>query len=266
MKDLTYCILGNGFVFLMTCVGVAIVFFFRKNKKPVFQTVFLGFAAGVMIAVAVFGLLMPAIENAAKNGSAMSWLPAALGFIGGALFLFFLDKIIPHIHPLMDVKEGINTNMKRSTLLVCAITIHNIPEGIAIGLSFALAAQNPADSTLLSSAIALTLGIGIQSFPEGVAVSLPLRYAGMSSGKAFTIGILSGLVRPISGIAVFAIAGLIEPIMPYSLSFAAGAMMYVVVEELIPEVHYNKHSNIGTIAVLFGFVLMMVLETVLSEV
>ena len=254
-----YILFGNGFIFAMTCLGAGMVFLFRKNKKPIFQTIFLGFAAGIMIAVSVFGLLLPSFESAEKS-DIVSWLPPTIGFLGGVLFLFLLDKIIPHIHPLMNVKEGLNSNMKRPTLLVFAITLHSIPEGIAVGLAFALASQNPADSMLLNSAVALALGIGIQSFPEGIAVSLPLRYEGMKTRKAFIIGVLSGIVKPIFGIIVIAVSGFIEPIMPYSLSFAAGAMMYVVVEELIPQVHFGKHSNIGTVAVLLGFVIMMIIE------
>ena len=263
MNGLTYVLLGNGFIFTMTCLGAAMVFFFRKNTNPIFQTIFLGFAAGIMIAVAVFGLLIPSIESAEKSGT-LSWLPATIGFVGGALFLFFMDKLIPHIHPLMNVEEGVSTKMKRSTLLVFAITLHGIPEGIAVGLSFALAVQNPADTAFLYSAIALAIGIGIQSFPEGIAVSLPLRHEGISAKKSFTIGVLSGLVKPIFGILIVVIGSFFESIMPYGLSFAAGAMMYVVVEELIPEVHFSKHSNIGTIAVLFGFVIMMILDVALG--
>jgi ZIP family zinc transporter len=263
MKELTWIAAGTGFIFAMTTLGASMVFFFRKSTKPIFQTIFLGFAAGVMIAASVFGLLVPAIENAAESGQ-ISWLPASIGFACGVLFLLGLDKVIPHLHPNLNVLEGPRSSMKRTTLLVFAVTLHNIPEGMAVGLSFALAAQNPADTSLYFAAIALALGIGMQNFPEGAAVALPLKQEGMKTGRAFLFGTLSGAVEPLFGILMVLIAGFIEPIMPYMLSFAAGAMLYVVVEELIPEAHLSEHSNIGTISVMVGFLLMMILDVALG--
>ncbi|MDR1005936.1 MAG: ZIP family metal transporter [Bacteroidales bacterium] len=263
MREISWVLAGTGFIFAMTTLGAAMVFFFGKNMKPIYQTIFLGFAAGVMIAASVFGLLVPAIDNATSSGS-IGWLPAAIGFVLGVLFLLGLDKTIPHLHPNLNLREGPPSSAKRSTLLVFAVTLHNIPEGMAVGLSFALAAQNPADTSLYFAAIALALGIGIQNFPEGAAVSLPLRQEGMKKSRAFTIGMLSGVVEPLFGFLMVFLASFIQPIMPYMLSFAAGAMLYVVVEELIPEAHLGEHSNIGTISVMAGFLLMMILDVALS--
>ncbi|MDR0537948.1 MAG: ZIP family metal transporter [Tannerellaceae bacterium] len=263
MNTLLWTALGTGFIFIMTCMGASVVFLFRKEVNRNIQTVFLGFAAGIMIAAAVFGLLVPAIREAEENGFA-GWLPASIGFILGVLFLLALDKIIPHLHPGTNTKEGISISMKRTTLLVSAVTIHNIPEGMAVGLSFALAAQNSADSVLFSSAMALALGVGIQNFPEGAAVSLPLKREGFKTWKAFLIGCLSGLTEPVFGILMVLLAGFIAPVMPWLLAFSAGAMMYVVVEELIPEAHLGEHTHYGTLAVMAGFVLMMILDVALG--
>jgi ZIP family zinc transporter len=263
MRELTWVAAGTGFIFLMTCLGSAMVFFFRKQSGKVLQTLFLGFAAGIMIAAAVFGLLVPAIEEA-EAGGGIGWIPAAGGFVIGVFFLLLLDRLIPHLHPSTNTREGPSSSMKRTTLLVSAVTLHNIPEGMAVGLSFALAAQHSADPSLYVSAIALALGIGIQNFPEGAAVALPLRQEGMSSSKSFLMGCLSGAVEPVFGLLTVLIAGLIAPYMPWLLSFAAGAMFYVVVEELIPEAHLGEHSNAGTMAVMAGFLLMMILDVALG--
>jgi ZIP family zinc transporter len=254
---------GLGFVFLMTCLGSAVVFFFRNQTNKLFQTLFLGFAAGIMIAASVFGLLLPAIEEASSGGGS-GWLPAAGGFVLGVAFLYALDRWIPHFHPGSGTQEGPRSSMKRTTLLVSAVTLHNIPEGMAVGLAFALAAQHGGQPEDYSAAIALALGIGIQNFPEGAAVSLPLRQEKMSCPRAFLTGCLSGAVEPLFGLLVVAVAGLIAPYMPWLLAFAAGAMLYVVVEELIPEAHLGEHSNIGTLAVLVGFLVMMVLDVALG--
>ncbi|MDR3046255.1 MAG: ZIP family metal transporter [Bacteroidales bacterium] len=260
---LLWVAMGTGFIFLMTCLGSAVVFFFKNQvTNDIVLTIALGFAAGIMIAASVFGLLIPSIDEASNSGMT-SWLPAAGGFILGVFFLFGLDKIIPHLHPVNNVTEGISTSLKRTSLLVSAVTLHNIPEGIAVGLSFALAAQHPENQTFLLSAMALALGIGIQNFPEGAAVSLPLRKEGMSTTKSFFLGCASGAVEPIFGFITIFFAGLIFPIMPWLLSFAAGCMLYVVVEELIPEAHLGEHSNVGTLAVMAGFVVMMVLDIAL---
>jgi ZIP family zinc transporter len=247
---------GTGFIFFMTCLGSAAVFFFRRREGKNIQTVFLGFAAGVMISAAVFGLLVPAMREA--DG----WIPAAGGFIAGVLFLLALDRSVPHIHLLSNIQEGRPSSMKRSVLLVSAVTLHNIPEGMAVGLSFALAAQH-GDPAMYSAAVSLALGIGIQNFPEGAAVSLPMRREGFGTGKSFVIGCFSGLTEPVFGFAIVLVSGFIEPFMPWLLAFSAGAMMYVVVEELIPEAHLGEHSHSGTIAVMVGFVLMMILDSAL---
>lgn len=254
---------GTGFTFLMTTLGAAVVFFFRKKVNVGIQRVFLGFAAGVMIAASVWSLLIPAINQAEKAGG-IGWIPAAGGFVLGILFLMGLDFLLPHLHPDSQKPEGLPSSFKRTTLLVLAVTLHNIPEGMAVGLSFALAAQNGNDPALYSAAMALAIGVGIQNFPEGAAVSLPLRQEGMKSGKAFAVGSLSGFVEPVFGILTVLIAGSITALMPWLLAFAAGAMMYVVVEELIPEAHLGEHSNIGTLGVMAGFLLMMVLDVALG--
>jgi ZIP family zinc transporter len=263
MNALLWAVIGTGVIFLMTTLGASVVFFFRKDINRNIQTIFLGFAAGIMISASVFGLLVPAIETSEANGF-VGWVPAAIGFIAGVFFLLALDKLIPHLHPETNTKEGLSVSMKRTTLLVSAVTIHNIPEGMAVGLSFALAAQNPHDGMLYSSAIALALGIGIQNFPEGAAVSLPLKREGIKTSKSFLIGCLSGITEPLFGILMVLAAGIIGPIMPWLLAFSAGAMMYVVVEELIPEAHLGEHSHFGTLSVMTGFVIMMILDVALK--
>lgn len=254
---------GTGFTFLMTTLGSAVVFFFRREINDHIQRVFLGFAAGVMIAASVWSLLIPAIEEAAAAGG-IGWIPAAGGFLLGIAFLMGLDSLLPHLHPGSQQAEGVSASWKRTTLLVLAVTLHNIPEGMAVGLSFALAVQHGSDPALYTGAMALAIGIGIQNFPEGAAISLPLRQEGLRTGKAFLYGSLSGIVEPIFGILVVLAAGFIAPLMPWLLSFAAGAMMYVVVEELIPEAHLGEHSNIGTLGVMAGFLVMMVLDVALG--
>ncbi|MBN7772793.1 ZIP family metal transporter [Clostridium aminobutyricum] len=254
---------GTGFTFLMTTLGAAMVFLFRKEMSGGIQKVFLGFAAGVMIAASVWSLLIPAIEEAEKNGQ-IGWVPAAGGFIIGIAFLYTLDHMIPHLHPQANQQEGMSSSMKRTSLLVLAVTLHNIPEGMAVGLSFALAVQHGGDSSAYASAMALAIGIGIQNFPEGAAISLPLRQEGFSVRKSFFLGSMSGIVEPIFGISTVLIAGLIFPYMPWLLAFAAGAMMYVVVEELIPEAHLGEHSDIGTMGVMAGFIIMMILDVALG--
>ncbi|MCL1963912.1 MAG: ZIP family metal transporter, partial [Firmicutes bacterium] len=227
------------------------------------QKIFLGFAAGVMIAACVWSLLLPAIEEAEASGMA-GWIPASVGFVLGVFFLFGLDRLIPHLHPGSQTREGLPSPMRRTTLLISAVTLHNIPEGMAVGLSFALAAQYSDTPALYTAAMALALGIGIQNFPEGAAISLPLRQEGNKAGKAFGLGCASGAVEPVFGCATVLLAGLIAPVMPWLLSFAAGAMLYVVVEELIPEAHLGEHSNAGTLGVMAGFLIMMILDVALG--
>ena len=253
---------GLGFIFLMTCLGAAAVFFFRKSSTGKFQQIFLGFAAGVMIAASIWSLLIPAIEEAEAQGL-HGWIPAATGFLLGVLFLLGLDHVIPHLHPFSDTPEGPASSSKRTTLLFSAVTLHNIPEGMAVGLSFALAVQYN-DPVMYTSALALALGIGIQNFPEGAAVTLPLLQEGISKRKAFGFGCMSGAVEPLFGFLAMLLATFISPIMPWLLSFAAGAMIYVVVEELIPEAQLNEHSHAGTLGVMAGFLVMMILDVALG--
>ena len=253
---------GLGFIFVMTCLGSATVLIFRKSDTGRIQQISIGFAAGVMIAASVWGLLIPAVEDAEARGL-IGWIPAACGFAIGVFFMLGLDSLIPHLHPRSGVREGIAVKSKRSTLLLFAVTLHNIPEGMAIGLSFALAAQSN-DPAMYSAALALAIGIGIQNFPEGAAIALPLRQDGVKPWKAFVLGCFSGVVEPIFGIVAVLLAVRIAPVMPWLLSFAAGTMIYVVVEELIPEAHLEGHSHAGTLSVMAGFVLMMVLDMTLG--
>lgn len=255
--------LGTGFTFFMTALGASVVFIFKREMGKSIQRVFLGFAAGVMMAASVWSLLIPAIEGAEGMGG-IAWIPAAGGFVLGGVFLYLLDFLMPHLHLGEKSPEGIRTSFHKTTLLVLAVTLHNIPEGMAVGLAFAMAAQHPGDAALYAAAFALAIGIGIQNFPEGAAISLPLRREGMSRGKAFAIGSLSGLVELIFGIGITLIAAQITPYMPWFLAFAAGAMIYVVVEELIPEANQGEHSNLGTIGVMSGFLIMMILDVALG--
>ena len=238
---------------------------YGRSWEPVLplQRAFLGFAAGVMIAASVWSLLIPSIDQAADMGN-FAFVPAAGGFMLGGIFLMLLDMLMPHLHLGESKAEGVPSSFRRTTLLILAVTLHNIPEGMAVGLAFALAAQHPEDASLYAAAFALAVGIGIQNFPEGAAISLPLRQEGMSKGKAFLYGSLSGLVELIFGVGITMIAGVITPYMPWFLGFAAGAMIYVVVEELIPEANQGEHSNLGTVGVMVGFLIMMVLDVALS--
>ncbi|NCB62945.1 MAG: ZIP family metal transporter [Clostridia bacterium] len=263
MEAILWAAGGTGFTFLMTSLGAAMVFLFRREVGEKSQRIFLGFAAGVMIAASVWSLLIPAIEEAEAAGQ-IGWVPAAGGFVLGVLFLMSLDFVLPHLHPGGGEPEGVKSKLKRTTLLVFAVTLHNIPEGMAVGLSFALAAQHGGDSALYAAAMALAIGIGIQNFPEGAAIALPLRQEGMSRTRAFLCGAASGLVELIFGILTVLVAGTITPLMPWLLSFAAGAMIYVVVEELIPEAHLGEHSNVGTLGVMGGFLIMMILDVALG--
>lgn len=256
-------LIGTGFTFLVTAAGSAMVFLVRNQANAKTERAFLGFSSGVMIAASIWSLLLPAIEMAKSQGIA-GWIPAGGGFVLGGLFLFLLDKLLPHLHAGADKPEGVTSSFKRTTLLVLAITLHNIPEGIAVGLAFGLAAlsDSPAD---LTAAFALAIGIGLQNFPEGAAVSLPLKKEGFSKGKAFVYGALSGIVEPIAGVIGVLLVSSVVGIMPWMLSFAAGAMIYVVVEELIPEAHTTEgHSHAGTIGAMLGFLIMMILDVALS--
>lgn len=263
MTAVLYAAAGTGFTFFMTALGASLVFFFRGSVNPTAQRAFLGFAAGVMTAASVWSLLIPAIEEAeAAGGSGL--LPAVGGFLLGVFFLWGLDTVMPHLHPDAKEPEGVSASWKRTTMLFTAVTLHNIPEGMAVGLTFALAAQHGAEEGALAAAGALAVGMGIQNFPEGAALSLPLRQEGFSRTKAFLYGSFSGVVELIFGVLVVLAAGTLEPAMPWLLAFAAGAMMYVVVEELIPEAHLGEHSNLGTMSVMAGFVVMMLLDVALG--
>ena len=261
-NPLLWAAVGTGFTFLMTTLGSAMVFFFKKESSPLAQQVMLGFAAGVMVAASIWSLLIPAIE-AAEEAGGIGWIPAAGGFLLGVAFLMLLHQVMPHLHPGEAKPEGSKSNLSRTTLLVLAVTLHNIPEGMAVGLSFALAAQN-GNPALYTAAMALAVGIGIQNFPEGAAISLPLRQEGMSRSKAFISGSLSGIVEPVFGILTVAVSAWIAPFMPWLLALAAGAMLYVVVEELIPEAHLGEHSNYGTLGFMAGFLIMMILDVALG--
>ena len=255
-KELLYAALGTGFTCAATVLGAAAVFFFRRDLSPAVQRVFLGFAAGVMIAASVWSLLIPAMEMAEEQGGGVL-LPVGGGFILGGLFLMLLDGLLPHLHPGSDHPEGLPARLRRTTMVVLAVTLHNIPEGMAVGLSFAIAAQ---EGGALAGAVALALGMALQNFPEGAAVSLPMRSQGVSRGRSFLCGAASGVVEPIFGLLTVLVAGSVAPIMPWILSFAAGAMIYVVVEELIPEAHLGEHSHAGTVSVMTGFLVMMLLD------
>jgi ZIP family zinc transporter len=251
------------FTWFLTALGAALVFFFKHINRKVLDGM-LGFAAGVMIAASYWSLLAPAIEMA-EESNLPAWVPATGGFLSGGFFLWIVDKLLPHLHlgfP-MEEAEGIKTSWQRSILLVLAITLHNIPEGLAVGVAFgALAADLPAAT--FAGAVALTLGIGIQNFPEGTAVSVPLRREGLSRLKSFWYGQLSGAVEPIAGVLGAAAVILIKPLLPYALAFAAGAMIYVVVEELIPESQLEKNTDIATIGAMLGFAVMMTLDVALG--
>ena len=262
-NGLLWAAVGTGFTFLMTAMGAGTVFFFRKSISTCAQRVFLGFAAGVMVAASIWSLIVPAIEEAEAMGQPVL-PPAAGGFALGVGFMLLMDALIPHLHLGESHPEGLSTSWQRSTLLFSAVTLHNIPEGMAVGLTFALATEHGGSGAFYAGALALALGMGIQNFPEGAAISLPLRSGGMKAPRAFAFGALSGAVEPVFGILVVLVAGVIQPVMPWLLSFAAGSMMYVVVEELIPEAHLGEHSHMGTLSVMAGFLVMMMLDVALG--
>ena len=255
--------MGTGFTFFMTALGAGVVFIFKKNMGMNIQRAFLGFAAGVMMAASVWSLLIPAIDETESAGG-IGWIPAAGGFVLGGLFLYLLDFLMPHLHLGEKRPEGVRSSLHRTTLLVLAVTLHNIPEGMAVGLAFAMAAQHPEDPALYAAAFALAIGIAVQNFPEGAAISLPLRQEGLSRIRSFALGSLSGIVELLFGVGITLIAVQISPYMPWFLAFAAGAMIYVVVEELIPEANEGEHSNLGTIGVMVGFLIMMILDVALG--
>jgi len=248
--------------FLGTALGAACVFFMKKELKMPVQRALTGFAAGVMVAASIWSLLIPAMEQSEGKGR-FAFLPAAVGFWAGILFLLLLDHIIPHLHMNTEESEGPKSKLAKTTMMVLAVTLHNIPEGMAVGVVYAgFLAKN--STMTLGGAFALSLGIAIQNFPEGAIISMPLHAQGKSRKKAFAGGVLSGVVEPIGGLLTILAAGVLVPAMPYLLSFAAGAMLYVVVEELIPEMSSGEHSNIGVLAFSFGFTVMMALDVALG--
>ena len=248
--------------FLGTTLGAAMAFLMRNQINKRVEKLLLGFASGVMIAASIWSLIIPSINMSEEQGK-IAWVPAAIGFILGMVFLLVLDSLVPHLHLKTEKPEGLKSKLKKTTMMMLAVTLHNIPEGMAVGVVFAgVLAQNT--GITLAGAVALAIGIAIQNFPEGAIVSMPLKSEGVSKPKAFLYGTLSGIVEPISALITILLTSTILPILPYILSFAAGAMIYVVVEELIPEAQEGEHSNIGTIGVAIGFVLMMILDVALG--
>ena len=249
--------------FIGTSLGAFTVFFMKDKINPKTEKILLGFAAGVMIAASVWSLLIPSIDLARQRGK-ISWLPALIGFALGIVFLLLIDSIVPHLHLKSTKPEGVDKGLfSKTAMMLFAVTIHNIPEGMAVGVTCAGAiGENP--RITLTSALALSVGIAIQNFPEGAIISMPLKGEGMSKGKAFFYGVLSGAVEPVGAIITLLLTSHILPLLPYFLSFAAGAMMYVVIEELIPECQSGEHSNLGTIGAALGFALMMVLDVALG--
>lgn len=250
------------FTWSITALGAAMVFFFKTINIKVLNAM-LGFSAGVMIAASYWSLLKPAIAMAEANGD-RAWVPAVVGFLSGGAFLLLIDKILPHLHLSLSIEkaEGIKTSWKRSILLMLAITLHNIPEGLAVGVAFGALANNP-DTGALMGAITLAIGIGLQNFPEGAAVSIPLRREGLSRAKSFYYGQLSAVVEPIAGVIGAALVLLIMPLLPYALSFAAGAMIFVVIEQIIPESQSDGETDLPTISAMIGFAVMMALDVAL---
>lgn len=258
----TKIIIGLLIPFLGTALGAAMVFFMKNSMNKKLEKILLGFASGVMIAASVWSLIIPSINMATEQGK-IAWLPAAVGFLLGILFLLVLDSVIPHLHLNSSEPEGIKAKLKKTTMMVFAVTLHNIPEGMAVGVAFAGAMTQNTGITI-AGALALAIGIAIQNFPEGAIISMPLKSEGMSKGKAFMLGVLSGVVEPIGALITIFLTNLVVPVLPYLLSFAAGAMIYVVVEELIPEAQDGEHSNLATVGVAIGFVIMMILDVALG--
>lgn len=253
---------GISIPFLGTVLGAACVFFMKKSLGDLVQRALTGFASGVMVAASIWSLLIPAMEQSSQMGK-LAFVPAVVGFWIGILFLLLLDRVIPHLHRNSEQAEGPKSQLQRTTMMLLAVTLHNIPEGMAVGVVYAGYRSGSVPITA-AGALALSLGIAIQNFPEGAIVSMPLRAEGMKKGRAFLGGVLSGVVEPIGAVLTILAAQFAIPILPYLLSFAAGAMLYVVVEELIPEMSEGKHSNIGTIFFAVGFSMMMILDVALG--
>ncbi len=248
--------------FIGTALGAGCVFFMRNELKPKVQKSLLGFASGVMVAASVWSLLIPAMDMSVAMGN-LAFIPTVTGLLLGILFLLLMDRLVPHLHLDHSQPEGLKSKMKKTTMLVMAVTLHNIPEGMAVGVVFAGVLNENSMMTLMG-AFALSIGIAIQNFPEGAIISMPLKNEGISRWRAFSYGALSGIVEPVAAFVTILLASFIEPVLPYLLSFAAGAMLYVVVEELIPEASEGEHSNVGTIGFAVGFAIMMVLDVALG--
>ena len=263
LHPVVQALLATTFTWLVTASGAALVFLFKDMPRKALDGM-LGFTGGVMIAASYWSLLAPSIEMSEAQGM-LPWFPPAVGFAAGALFLFGLDKLVPHLHLNFgqDESEGVKTQWKRTTLLVLAITLHNIPEGLAVGVAFGAAAAG-LDGAELGGAMALAIGIGLQNFPEGIAVSMPLRRTGVSRRKAFFYGQLSAVVEPIAGVIGAAAVLVFQPILPYALAFAAGAMIYVVIEEVVPETQRDKHTDTAALGFIGGFLVMMILDVALG--
>jgi ZIP family zinc transporter len=257
-------LIATTFTWLVTAAGASLVFFFKSMNRAFFDGM-LGFTGGVMVAASFWSLLNPAIEMSEKLYPSMPWMPAAVGFLLGALFLFVLDKKLPHLHINFaeHESEGVKTQLHKSTLLVLAITLHNIPEGLAVGVLFG-AASLGIDGATYSGAIALAIGIGIQNFPEGFAVAMPLKRAGVSAWKSFHYGQLSAIVEPVAGVLGAMAVIYVQPILPFALAFAAGAMIYVVIEEVVPETQRDKYTDIAVLGFIGGFLVMMILDVALG--
>lgn len=262
MSETLMVVLGFGIIFAMTTLGSSIVYLFKNDISFKINTLFLGFASGIMIAASIWSLLIPAIEGAENYGK-FNFIPAAIGFLLGGLFLILIDKIIPHFHSGNGQEEGLKVSLKKSTKLFLAVLIHNIPEGLAVGFAFG-AAANIGTTAAYISALGLAIGIGIQNFPEGAAVSLPLKNETKSANKAFLYGMGSGVVEPVFAIVGFFLATQLISLQPWLLAFSAGAMIFVVVEDLIPNAHLESHPHLGTWGIMIGFVLMMILDVALG--
>ena len=261
-QTILWAMAGTGFTFFMTALGAGLVFFFRKDVSIRMQQIFLGFAAGVMIAASVWSLLLPAIEQTRQEGQ-IGWIPAAGGFLAGSCFLLLADALLPRLYQEKNKKREGYSSFHRTVLLVMAVILHNIPEGMAVGIAFAIAMQSTGDISGFAEALTLALGIGIQNFPEGAAVALPLRREGMSPRKAFLAGSMSGVVEFVFGVGIAAFAGTSTAYMPWLLSFAAGCMIYVAVKELIPQAQQDEEKISGTLGILVGFIVMMILDVAL---
>ena len=255
-------LIGIMIPFVGTALGSACVFFLKREMKPLLQKILLGFASGVMVAALVWSLLIPAM-NMSEGMGRLAFIPAAVGLLLGMAFLLLMDRVIPHLHLGSDEPEGAHSSLSKSMMLIFAVTLHNFPEGMAVGVVFAGMLEGSAGITL-AGAFALAIGIAIQNFPEGAIISMPLKGTGISRGKAFLYGAASGIVEPLGALLTIWLASYIEPVLPYLLAFAAGAMLYVVVEELIPEASEGEHSNIATVGFAIGFVLMMILDVALG--